>query len=110
MPFYERRYTYLWDFNAELLQTLLAQLQLDLDWSTTMDFLPPQSTEATSECCDLRYALSPKQAAPLPRVQLRPYYQLHLERMGFVEDLSILDLLFEMGPEALLVLRDSLQA
>ena len=30
--------------------------------------------------------------------------------MGFVEDLSILDLLFEMGPEALLVLRDSLQA
>ena len=40
MPFYERRYTYLWDFNAELLQMLLAQLQLDLDWSTTMDFLP----------------------------------------------------------------------
>ena len=110
MPFYERRYTYLWDFNAELLQKLLAQLQLDLDWSTTMDFLPPQSTEAMSECCDLRYTLSPKQAAPVPGVQLRPYYQLHLERMGFVEDLSILDLLFEMGPEALLVLRDSLQA
>ena len=110
MPFYERRYTYLWDFNAELLQTLLAQLQLDLDWSTTTDFLPPQSSEAMSECCDLRYTLSPKQAAPLPGVQLRPYYQLHLERMGFVEDLSILDLLFEMGPEALLVLRDSLQA
>ena len=113
MPFYERRYTYLWDFNAELLHTLLAQLQLDLDWSTTMDFLPPQLPEATSECCDLRYTLSPKQAAPLPGVQLRPYYQLHqlhLERMGFVEDLSILDLLFEMGPEALLVLRDSLQA
>ena len=110
MPFYERRYTYLWDFNAELLQTLLTQLQLDLDWSMTTDFLPPQSPEATSECCDLRYTLSPKQAAPLPGVQLRPYYQLHLERMGFVEDLSILDLLFEMGPEALLILRDSLQA
>jgi len=110
MPFYERRYTYLWDFNAELLQTLLAQLQLDLGWCTTTDFLPPQSPEATSECCDLRYTLGPKQAAPLPGVQLRPYYQLHLERMGFVEDLSILDLLFEMGPEALLVLRDSLQA
>ena len=75
-----------------------------------MDFLPPQSTEATSECCDLRYALSPKQTSPVPGVQLRPYYQLHLERMDFVEDLSILDLLFEMGPEALLVLRDSLQA
>ncbi len=71
MPFYERRYYYLWDFN--------------------------------------RYALSPKNADAVPGVSLRPYYQLHLARRGFVEDLSIFDLLFEMGPESLLILRDSVR-
>ena len=107
LPFYERRYTYLWDFNAELLQTLLSLLQLDVAWCATEDFIPPHSADAPPELCDLRYSLSPKSVEAIPGVQLRPYYQLHLARRGFVEDLSIFDLLFEMGPESLLVLHDS---
>ena len=107
LPFYERRYTYLWDFNAELLQTLLSLLQLDVAWCATEDFIPPHSADAPPGLCDLRYSLSPKSVEAIPEVQLRPYYQLHLARRGFVEDLSIFDLLFEMGPESLLVLRDS---
>ena len=107
LPFYERRYTYLWDFNAELLQTLLSLLQLDVAWCATEDFIPPHSADAPPGLCDLRYSLSPKFVEAIPGVSLRPYYQLHLARRGFVEDLSIFDLLFEMGPESLLVLRDS---
>ena len=107
LPFYERRYTYLWDFNVELLQTLLSLLQLDVAWCATEDFIPPRSADAPTGLCDLRYLLSPKAVEAIPGVQLRPYYQLHLARRGFVEDLSIFDLLFEMGPESLLVLRDS---
>lgn len=107
LPFYERRCTYLWDFNAELLQTLLFLLQLDVAWCATEDFIPPHSADAPPGLCDLRYSLSPKSVEAIPGVQLRPYYQLHLARRGFVEDLSIFDLLFEMGPESLLVLRDS---
>ena len=107
LTFYERRYTYLWDFNAELLQTLLSLLQLDVAWCATEDFIPPPSADAPPGLCDLRYSLSPKSVEAIPGVQLRPYYQLHLARRGFVEDLSIFDLLFEMGPESLLVLRDS---
>ena len=109
LPFYERRYTYLWDFNAELLQTLLSLLQLDVVWCATEDFIPPHSADAPPGLCDLRYSLSPKSVEAIPGVQLRPYYQLHLARRGFVEDLSIFDLLFEMGPESLLILRDSVR-
>ena len=107
LPFYERRYTYLWDFNSDLLHTLLSLLPLDVAWCATEDFIPPHSADAPPGLCDLRYSLSPKSVEAIPGVSLRPYYQLHLARRGFVEDLSIFDLLFEMGPESLLVLRDS---
>lgn len=109
LPFYERRYTYLWDFNSDLLHTLLSLLQLDVAWCATEDFIPPYSADAPPGLCDLRYSLSPKSVEAIPGVQLRPYYQLHLARRGFVEDLSIFDLLFEMGPESLLILRDSVR-
>ena len=36
-----------------------------------------------------------------------PYYQVFDSRHGFQPDLSIADLLFNMGPESLLVLRDA---
>lgn len=39
-----------------------------------------------------------------------PYYQVFQNRFGFTPNLSILDLLFNMGPETLLVLRDSIHA
>lgn len=35
---------------------------------------------------------------------LRPYYQVFQERTGFLSDLSVVDLLFNMGPEARLYL------
>ena len=40
---------------------------------------------------------------PLP---LAPYYQLFSDRHGFMPDLSIVDLLFNMGPESILYLND----
>ena len=37
----------------------------------------------------------------------QPYYQVFQERLGFLPNLSIIDLLFNMGPESLLVLQQS---
>ena len=37
-----------------------------------------------------------------------PYYQVFQEKFGFLPNLSIVDLLFNMGPESLLVLRRSI--
>lgn len=39
-----------------------------------------------------------------PNVEIRPYYQVRADRLGFVPGLSILDLIFNMGPEAPLFL------
>lgn len=36
--------------------------------------------------------------------ELKPYYQLFAARHGFIPDLSIVDLLFNMGPESILYL------
>ena len=106
LPFYERRYSFLWDFNEELLRVLTRQLQLEVSWSATEEFADP--AEECPETCDLRYVIHPKKRHSVPGLMRPPYYQLYQDRFGFVEELSILDLLFEMGPESLLILRDSL--
>lgn len=41
----------------------------------------------------------------LPEVTDAPYYQIWAERFGFIPDLSVLDLIFNMGPESPLVLQ-----
>ena len=38
----------------------------------------------------------------------KPYYQAFDQKNNFLPNLSIIDLLFNMGPESLLVLRDSI--
>ena len=37
----------------------------------------------------------------------QPYYQVFDAQNGFIPNLSIVDLLFNMGPESLIVLRES---
>ena len=39
----------------------------------------------------------------------QPYYQIRASRLGFIPGLSIMDLLFNMGPESKLWLRNTLQ-
>jgi WbqC-like protein family. len=55
---------------------------------------------------DFRDLIHPKKA-PQPGFVAQPYYQVFEARHGFLPNLSIIDLLFNMGPESLLVLRDA---
>ena len=41
----------------------------------------------------------------LPAIIDTPYYQIWADRYGFIPDLSVLDLIFNMGPEAPLILQ-----
>lgn len=41
----------------------------------------------------------------LPEIIDTPYYQIWADRYGFIPDLSVLDLIFNMGPEAPLILQ-----
>ena len=37
-----------------------------------------------------------------------PYYQVFQEKLGFIPNLSIVDLVFNLGPESLLLLKQSI--
>ena len=54
---------------------------------------------------DLRNAIHPKKKSnePLaaPNIKYSDYYQVFIEKYGFVDDLSILDLLFNEGPNSI---------
>lgn len=102
-PFYERRYAYLVDFNAALQEKVLELLDLSPHIEPTTRYADPSEADA-----DLRETITPK-AAPEADPLFRPaaYYQVFSHRHGFLPNLSIADLLFNMGPETRLVLRDS---
>lgn len=61
---------------------------------------PAQPPEGSAAVVDLR------RAAPAPTPgSIKPYYQIRKDRLGFLGGLSILDLIFNMGPEAPLYLK-----
>lgn len=104
-PLFERRFEYLADFNEALRQTVLGLLGLDRPVRPTSHYVsaPPEST------LDLRETISPKAPAGAdPLFRSAPYYQVFASRTGFLPNLSIADLLFNLGPESHLILRQSL--
>lgn len=100
-PFYERKYDFLIDFN-EALQQLVCQL-LDIETQVILtDHYEPEVPH------DFREAIRPKHTIEDPTFRPEPYYQVFREKFGFLPNLSIVDLLFNMGPEGLLTLRRSI--
>ena len=51
---------------------------------------------------DFRDAIRPKHPLPDPDFEPRRYYQVYEQRHGFLPNMSILDLLFNMGNESVL--------
>ena len=99
-PFYERHLAYLMDFNEQL-RALVCRL-LDVETSVR---LSEQYVQADTNTNDLRNAFSPKRQALM---EMRPYYQVFAQQLGFLPDLSIVDLLFNMGPESIFWLQPQL--
>lgn len=96
--FFSSKSTYLLDFNTRILHTLLALLHLDKDIAYTEDFI-----RETDGYADLRNVIHPKPARRRGEdleFQARPYTQTFHDRFPFFPNLSVLDLLFNAGPEA----------
>ncbi len=99
-PFYEKKYIFLMDYN-QALQSMLCEL-LDIHPKIILSekYEPVSST-------DYRDAITPRHPKPDSRFKPLSYYQVFRDKHGFLPNLSIVDLLFNMGPEAVLILKGS---
>ena len=105
LPFYKEKWELLTDFNAALRDTVLRLLDISVEVKPTVEYVRDFQGE------DCRMLISPKSKLENDRrFHPRPYYQVFAHKFGFVPGLSIADLLFNMGPESRLILRDSLCA
>ncbi|MBR2881033.1 MAG: WbqC family protein [Prevotella sp.] len=59
-----------------------------------------QLVNSSTEIIDFRSAINPKHPADDADFVPRRYYQVYERKHGFQPNLSILDLLFNMGPES----------
>ena len=100
-PFYKKHFEFLYDFNEELRRLICSLIDLDVEVTGTTDYLFDVRN-------DFREGIRPRHPAPDPAFKVIPYYQVFKEKRAFIPNLSIVDLLFNMGPESLLVLRDSI--
>ena len=99
-PMYEKKYDFLLDFNLELQEKLVSLLGLTTEFKLTENYIDSYEN-------DLREVLSPKYKGDYPNFNPESYYQVFKEKYGFVENLSIYDLLFNMGNESILILNKS---
>lgn len=102
-PFFERKWTFLYDFNAEICAKMCELIGLEPAIEPTTEYLPADSP-ALAGIHDYRDAIRPKHPAEDRTFTPRRYYQVYERKYGFSPNLSILDLLFNMGNESLLYL------
>ncbi|MGB4774637.1 MAG: WbqC family protein [Daejeonella sp.] len=91
-PFYEKKCTFLFDYTEELFQMLIRLLKLNLSYSYTKDY-----EKHYTDMEDYRFSISPKQKE---QYSGKTYFQVFEERNGFIPNLSIVDLLFNQGPQS----------
>jgi hypothetical protein len=90
--FYQKKFVYLFDYNQQLLLFILKALKMKVE----LDFTESYEGEYTS-LVDLRNVFNPKKES---NFEQKPYFQVFEERKGFLKNLSIVDLLFNQGPQA----------
>ena len=99
-PFFERHWDYLFDFNEAICEKMCELLDIQPTVRFTEEFTPPSINEIN----DYRSSIRPKHPDPDPDFISKRYYQVYEQKYGFMPNLSILDLLFNMGPESILYL------
>ena len=105
-PFFERRWEFLADFNMEIVATLCSLLDVRPDISTSSTYVDAEALAAAEKkpVADFRNAIRPKHPLPDADFEPQPYYQVYASRHGFLPNMSVLDLLFNEGPEGIFML------
>lgn len=107
-PFYNSKFKNLYQYNEELLRLLLYLMQ----WELPIEFTDSYQVQPADGVVDLRGALVADAAkCHYPEgLVLPPYHQVFDDRYGFTPDLSIIDLLFNIGPQSPMYIRQAAKA
>ena len=92
-PIFKKKHEFIIELNFECLDIILDCLQLEGDYSTTTEYVK----EVTNQT-DLRFLVNARKE---PNFTFEKYTQVFGDKHGFIGNLSILDLLFNEGPNAL---------
>ena len=90
--FFTNKYDFLFDLNIELFQWLIKQLKLNLELQYTEEYF-----KEYEEGLDFRSNFPVKNKT---NDSAKPYFQVFDDREGFKPNLSIVDLLFNQGPQS----------
>lgn len=103
IPFYQSKTTFLFDYNFQFLQTICNCLEISPVIEFSSDFYKQYTN-------DFRDVIHPKKNTIALDASFQPqkYTQVFSQKRGFVPNLSILDLLFNEGPNAVNVLKNSI--
>ncbi|MGK6352906.1 WbqC family protein [Parapedobacter sp. DT-150] len=92
-PFYQQQHEWLFEYNVKMLTLLLRLLKLERPLEYTQHY-----REDYPSTLDLRQSIHPKKTADDDAN--KPYYQVFQGKHGFLPNLSIVDLLFNQGPQS----------
>ncbi|MQN60476.1 WbqC family protein [Prevotella copri] len=132
-PFFEKKYEFLFDFNMETTEKMIELLDIRPKISITEEYVLSEERRVKSEeseerrtksekfdslanhkvqssnlkvqsIVDFRDAIRPKKPLPDAEFAHQRYYQVYEQKYGFQPNMSILDLLFNEGNEAIFYL------
>jgi hypothetical protein len=115
-PFFEKKYDFLIDFNEAIRQKVCELLDILPNVVHSSQFIvhnyEPQPAQNNYELCTMNYELiadfreviNAKHPQPDAEFDAKTYWQVFQHKHGFLSNLSILDLLFNMGPESIFYL------
>jgi hypothetical protein len=105
---YKAEIPLLFDWNLHLLQVVLKLCEIPIKPHITVKW----QNATLTEVYDYRNSINPKNRLkrPDPNFSVNPYQQVFADRYGFLPNISIIDLLFNTGPQTLPLLKSSISA
>ena len=96
LPFYEKKWDFLIDYNEELIALVCSLMNVFPRISRTSVY----EKVVPADCVDMRTLICPKNGPgkSVSSFEVKPYYQVFADKNGFFENLSVVDLLFNLGP------------
>lgn len=96
-PLFEKKKTFLLDFNLEVFELVNSSLGIDLKAKETTEYF-----HETTDFKDFRSLINGKKDT----TQIEEYIQVFNQKYGFINNLSIIDLLFNEGRNAVKYLKN----